>query len=40
MKTSSVFLAFATSIISLFAAHAFAAAEAAQDITSANLLVH
>jgi len=34
MKTSSVFLAFATSIISLFAAHASAAAEAAQDQTA------
>ena len=34
MKTTSVFLAFATSIISLFAAHASAAAEAAQDQTA------
>ena len=37
MKTSSVFLAFATSIISLFAAHASAAAEAAQDQTAIRL---
>ena len=34
MKTTSVFLAFATSIISLFAAHASAAAAAAQDQTA------
>ncbi len=34
MKTTSVLLAFATPIISLFAAHASAAAEAAQDQTA------
>jgi len=37
MRTTSAFLAFVTSIISLFAAHASAAAEAGQDQTAIRL---